>query len=527
MEPGHPDRPLALADLGLNLHARYGRHGNPDDLTRGMSVLREAFASGREHRVGSALRAARQLCDWLAEQGAWRQAADVGLAGLEVLAAQFRRQLTIGQRKAWLTVQQRLPTRAAAALARSGDLERAVLALERARTLLLAEAIADTEPPTFAQVATVTATLVYVASSPYGGVALAVTDGTVIARDLPALTEAALSDWLTELRDAGNRRGAEPDRWQRVLDSTGEWLWQSCMRDALEIVGGAAEFALVPCGPLALLPLHAAWTADPLRPTGRRYALDEALITYAPSARALRRARALETRAPDRPIATIADPEGVPPLPFAHVEVGALGSLWPHEVGLSGADATVAAVAAALPDAGVIHFACHGRADVTDPDAGGILLAHEELLSPSSLSALSLHARLAVLSACETGLPGLGAPDEVTGLPTALLQAGVAGTVASLWEVPDASTALLMVEFYRLWRLEGHPPPAALRGAQQWLRDATAGEMRAVFEPLLDGRGWLPSDVAEACWEQVVLADPAERLFAPTTFWAAFAYTGI
>jgi CHAT domain-containing protein len=79
--------------------------------------------------------------------------------------------------------------------------------------------------------------------------------------------------------------------------------------------------------------------------------------------------------------------------------------------------------------------------------------------------------RLAILSACETGVPGTRLPDEVIGLPTALMEAGVAGVVASFWSVADDSPVRLMAHFHRLWRLEGFAPPEALRRAQIELRD--------------------------------------------------------
>jgi len=50
---------------------------------------------------------------------------------------------------------------------------------------------------------------------------------------------------------------------------------------------------------------------------------------------------------------------------------------------------------------------------------------------------MPLNVRLAVLSACETGLVGIDLPDEALALPTGLLQAGVASIVASQWIVPD------------------------------------------------------------------------------------------
>ncbi len=81
--------------------------------------------------------------------------------------------------------------------------------------------------------------------------------------------------------------------------------------------------------------------------------------------------------------------------------------------------------------------------------------------------------RLAILSACETGLSRIELADEVIGLPTGLLQAGVAGVVASLWSVSDLSTILLLVRFYDFWREDGTYPSKALPQAQVWVRDTT------------------------------------------------------
>jgi CHAT domain-containing protein len=59
-------------------------------------------------------------------------------------------------------------------------------------------------------------------------------------------------------------------------------------------------------------------------------------------------------------------------------------------------------------------------------------------------------------------LVGTWLTDESVGLPTAFLSAGAAGVVGSLWSVPDASTAVLMAEFYRIWRTEPVDPWIAL-----------------------------------------------------------------
>ena len=58
--------------------------------------------------------------------------------------------------------------------------------------------------------------------------------------------------------------------------------------------------------------------------------------------------------------------------------------------------------------------------------------------------------RLAILSACETGLTDIRrAPDEYLGLPAGFLRAGAPAVVSTLWAVNDFSTMLLMERFYR------------------------------------------------------------------------------
>ena len=60
--------------------------------------------------------------------------------------------------------------------------------------------------------------------------------------------------------------------------------------------------------------------------------------------------------------------------------------------------------------------------------------------------------RLAVLSACRTGLGNVAGGQGVLGLQRAFHRAGVATVVASLWDVDDFTTALLMDQFYaNLW----------------------------------------------------------------------------
>src|SRR2546430_15760409 len=75
-----------------------------------------------------------------------------------------------------------------------------------------------------------------------------------------------------------------------------------------------------------------------------------------------------------------------------------------------------------------------------------------------------LHARLLVLSACETVLGQLSRGDEVVGLQRAFLYAGTPAVVTTLWKVDDKATYDLIRAFYT--RLEKAGPVEALRQAQ-------------------------------------------------------------
>jgi CHAT domain-containing protein len=175
-------------------------------------------------------------------------------------------------------------------------------------------------------------------------------------------------------------------------------------------------------------------------------------------------------------------------------------------------EATIDEVCQALPNHAIVHFACHGKTEFFDPLTSGLAMSNGRL-TLSKLFSLKLTAgnkrgiRLAVLSACETGLPGLDLADEAIGLPVGLLQAGVAGAIASLWAVNDQSTMILLTKFYDLWRTDRLTPPAALRQAQQWLRHATNSEVAQLLRMRTD--------------------HPNNRDYSHPYYWAGFSYTGI
>lgn len=292
---------------------------------------------------------------------------------------------------------------------------------------------------------------------------------------------------------------------------------------------GARGVYLVPCGALAVLPLHA--TADPQR----RCLIDDFEVHYVPNARTLRAARGRldEGRAGDPKLVAVGNPTGdLRAASFEAQGVAKLFSPLPSLVLTEGA-ATYEALVDALPSATHLHLACHGRTDMENPLASALLLAAGRQLSLKAVidgpafGALK-GARLVVLSACQTALVEVeNLPEEVLGLHTGFLQAGVPGVVGTLWSVNDLSTAYLMLKFYQnLLPPRNLKPAAALREAQLWLRDVTRDEVEAFSRSFGLHRGGGRA-AREADLQQTDEPDPTGRPFADPYFWAGFTFVGL
>jgi CHAT domain-containing protein len=104
-----------------------------------------------------------------------------------------------------------------------------------------------------------------------------------------------------------------------------------------------------------------------------------------------------------------------------------------------------------MSEYGYVHFSAHGILDdkmqaialsqSTDAKEDGFLTIGEIMNS-------KYNARLAVLSACQTGLGKAKRGEGVIGLTRAVMYAGAPAVVASLWNVSDEVTKDFMIVFY-------------------------------------------------------------------------------
>jgi len=287
-------------------------------------------------------------------------------------------------------------------------------------------------------------------------------------------------------------------------------------------LANVSHLIVAPDGKLNLVPFEAL-----VDPRGR-YALENYLISYVTTGRDLLRAatpRAPRSAAviiagPDYgPLPKMRRPGtvAVTPLPGALAEAADLQRYFPGDP-VTGGKATKSALAT-LSGPAVLHIATHGfyardpgsspapttdstqagvdtlarRGDARDMfvDSGGPLSAPptrpDDLSDALDRSGLALAGanlgpggivtareiagldwwgtQLVVLSACETGIGVVASGDGVYGLRRALVLAGAASQVVSLWSVSDAATRALMRDYYGELK-HGTGRAEALRQAQ-------------------------------------------------------------
>ena len=126
----------------------------------------------------------------------------------------------------------------------------------------------------------------------------------------------------------------------------------------------------------------------------------------------------------------------------------------------------------------ILHFATHGLLDPKNPKKLGFYLSmvdeagrdQQGFITMQDVYNLRVPVSLVVLSACRTGLGEDVRGEGLIGLTRGFMHAGASSVVASLWKVDDEATAELMKYFYTNMLKKGMRPAAALREAQNTLR---------------------------------------------------------
>jgi CHAT domain-containing protein/predicted negative regulator of RcsB-dependent stress response len=152
----------------------------------------------------------------------------------------------------------------------------------------------------------------------------------------------------------------------------------------------------------------------------------------------------------------------------------------------------------------ILHFATHGLLDPRRPENSGLMLSTVDrdghvlngFVGLQDIYGLRAPVDLVVLSACQTALGKDMRGEGLLGLTRGFMYAGASSVMASLWKVDDEATAELMRQSYSNMLQKGMTPAAALRAAQNSIRQRSEwkspyywagftlqGEYRQIIKP--------------------------------------------
>jgi CHAT domain-containing protein len=252
------------------------------------------------------------------------------------------------------------------------------------------------------------------------------------------------------------RRGSRPvntpkvENPEKVLNETSKELYNILIGSVKKEIGNKTRLAIIPNGDLYYLPFHALIAKE--ENAKITYLMDEFTVFYSNRLKFLGSSQTIDM-ADFRPMAVgNADKS----LPNAEVEVNDIKILFPTAMILIGDKATKSELISLSGNYNVLHFATHGILDYNNFDSSYLVMApdkkagddgHFTLNDIGELNKIDEYT-MVVLSACETAVKN----DLVEGYPqttaSAFLKAGVETVIASLWQVDDKATSLLMKKAY-------------------------------------------------------------------------------
>ncbi|MBD2328700.1 CHAT domain-containing protein [Alkalinema sp. FACHB-956] len=163
----------------------------------------------------------------------------------------------------------------------------------------------------------------------------------------------------------------------------------------------------------------------------------------------------------------------------------------------------------------VLHIATHGSFNPKTITASFLLLGNGDKLPITDIANLTNLStkHLVVLSACETGISSASSDGtEISGISNYFLRRGAKSVLASLWAVNDASTALLMQQFYQ-HLANGQTKAQALQQVQQAFITEQFSLTDARALPRANARPDVPGQ-------------PAPNSLAHPYYWAPFTLVG-
>jgi tetratricopeptide (TPR) repeat protein len=244
----------------------------------------------------------------------------------------------------------------------------------------------------------------------------------------------------------------------RSVDQALQQLGDMLLAPIAGALAHAEHLVVVPHSLLHGVPIHAlAYQGGIL--------LDVATVSYSPSASVFAAGAGRPSPNIERPLVVAPD---IADLPWVQEEARRIAEVLPATLVLSGEQATMVRLRSEAPTHDCLHLATHGVFRADNPTYSALELA-DGWLSVGELAELSRGRGLVCLSACHTGMSGVGPGDELMGLTRAVLGAGAGALIASLWAANDDTAPAFMSAFYA-GLFAGQGRAASLRAAALEMR---------------------------------------------------------
>lgn len=156
---------------------------------------------------------------------------------------------------------------------------------------------------------------------------------------------------------------------------------------------------------------------------------------------------------------------------------------------LSGNQATKAATLPYLSHSNILHFGTHAITNNDEPLRSGLVLACDQddpswearNLSAAELYGIPLNAKLAVLTACQTGKGKFESGEGVISLARAFNFAGCPSLLMTLWSVDDRATSEIALQFYQNLRQQLTISNSLRAAKKEYLRQHTGDLTNPVY----------------------------------------------
>jgi len=279
------------------------------------------------------------------------------------------------------------------------------------------------------------------------------------------VSKADLKETLEKYAQLVSRDSSDPAAIEAARAKLHGWLIKPVQ--PITQLAKADTLIIVPWGPMFKIPFAA------LEPNGGKPLAARKNLVMTPSA-GVYRYLVKKHRSGRGKIFAIGNPKTARnPLPGAEKEAKEIAGLFDKSTVRTRSRATESLVkkdytALGRPD--VVHLACHGIFNERAPQLSHLALTPDQ----KNDGKLEMHeifdldwkgVSLVTMSACSSGKGKLGAGDDLVGLTRGFMFAGVPSILCSLWDVDDAATRALMVNFYKNY-LGGMSKPESLRKAQ-------------------------------------------------------------